>query len=127
MVSPNPPQMFKVLLRDAKTGGKKLLLPCERTAEEVKRLRESYELVEAVPVFHEPNDDSDEKVYRDAITALVRAYRMARRKGDLGLAGRAEEAMAALLGGEKEPPTMRSSTLRGVQPKARNGSEDETQ
>ena len=109
----NPPQMFKVLLIDAKTGGKKVLLPCERTAEEVAHLKENYEIVEAIPVVHEENNDSDEKVYRHAITALVKAHRVAKRRGDVGLAGRAEEAMAALLGGEREQASINRLKVRG--------------
>jgi hypothetical protein len=120
-------RLFLVTLTDP-ISGRGVRLPIPRTEAQVKALEGRYPKVVAVPTKAmqglEPSEAHDD--FQDAILILVKLYRSAERKGDRGLARRAEEAMASLLGnqphlkGDDDRPFQARldqaprSTLRGI-------------
>jgi hypothetical protein len=120
-------RLFKVTLTDSKmTHGNPVPLVLPRTEAQIESLRTRYEKVDAKPIGPaeaEPKLDN----FHQALMALIRLYKGAEAKGDHGLAKRAEEAVAALLGDQKHlkrdgeapvdeapPEPKRHHTLRGI-------------
>jgi hypothetical protein len=114
--------MFKVTITDpAYADGKPIELPVPRTGLQVEELRKKYARVDAEPI--EPTEQRIEGPpsrfpsyplpmspdvkrleptdFQAALAALIRLYTSANKRGDQGLARRAEEATAALLGTQK--------------------------
>ena len=109
--------MFKVTITDpAYAGGKPIKLITPRTGADVVKLRAKYAHVDAEPVgcvvrtelkLAEPSDPPAPRPtapkpndFQVALHALVHLYGTAKKRGDLGLAARAEDACAALLGSQ---------------------------
>ena len=102
--------MFKVTIIDpAYAGGKPIRLVAPRTGADVEKLRAKYARVDAEPL--EPKESDERKTvppegppprndFQIALQALVHLYGTAKKRGDLGLAQRAEDACAALLGAQ---------------------------
>ncbi len=96
-------RLYKVtIVNPDATGGLSVRLPLPRTEAEVEALRAKYGDIKAIPVApdppkHEPKLDD----FHEALAALIRLYRASEAKGDVGLAKRAENAVAELLGAQK--------------------------
>ena len=106
--------MFKVTIIDpAYAGGKPIRLVTPRTGADVEKLRAKYARVDAeliMPVQTTveasiqaqacPAEPPKPNNFQAALQALVHLYTSAKKRGDLGLAQRAEDACAALLGSQ---------------------------
>jgi hypothetical protein len=101
--------MFRCTIIDpAYASGKPIELCIPRTGAQVEELRKKYarvdaepiggplaELPEPPPLGHRADD------FQLALHALIHLYGTARKRGDVGLARRTEDAVAALLGEQK--------------------------
>ena len=102
--------MFRVTIIDpAYASGKPVELPVARSGAEVKALREKYARVDAEPLQEQESETNlasglvaleSGDDFRKAIAGIIRVYTTAKKRGDLGLAARAEDACAALLGSQ---------------------------
>ena len=93
--------LFIVTITDPKTHNKPIELPVPRTGREVEHLRRAYAKIEARLIERPMPPVGNERLFADAISALVRLYRASAAKGHDDLANRAEKAVAELLGDQK--------------------------